>query len=135
MRSFKLEILTPDGIELEGECESLLIRTDIGDVEILAGHTEYFAPIGVGRARIIMNGEKKLASVSGGFLSVSREMVSVVATTFEFSDDIDIERAIAAKERAEQLKASAKNDKEVLLAKAKLQRALSRISVAEAKRF
>ena len=39
MKSFHIEIVTPDGIEYEGEVESLLVRTDDGDVEILAGHT------------------------------------------------------------------------------------------------
>ncbi len=133
MRSFKLEILTPDGAKFSGECESLLIRTVGGDVELLAGHTEYFAALGTGRARIILGGEKRLASVSGGFLSVKDGAVSVVATTFEFADEIDLVRAQAAKERAEALASSAEDDKTLLLAKAKLKRALSRISVAQTK--
>ncbi len=133
MRSFKLEILTPDGTKFSGECESLLIRTANGDVELLAGHTEYFAALGTGRARILADGEKRLASVSGGFLSVKDGVVSVVATTFEFSDEIDLDRAREAKEKAEALASSAEDDKALMLAKAKLKRALSRISVAQTK--
>ena len=51
-----------------------------------------------------------------------------MAVTFEFSDDIDVERAKRAKERAEELVRNANNDKELVLAKAKLKRAISRIS-------
>ncbi len=131
MSSFNLEILTPDGKEFAGECESLLIKTVNGDVEILAGHTEFFAPLGIGRARITKDGKKHFASVSGGFISVTKSKVSVVATTFEFADEIDLKRAIEAKERAETLAAAASDEKSLILAKAKLQRALSRINVYE----
>jgi F-type H+-transporting ATPase subunit epsilon len=133
MRSFHLEIVTPDGSEFSGEVESLLVRTDDGDVEILAGHAEYLATVATGRARIRIDGQEKIAAVSGGFLSVDKSSVKLVATTFEFSEDIDINRARLAKENAEAALSRAKNDRDFLVAKAKLQRAASRISVAAKK--
>ena len=133
MREFHLKIVTPDGLEYDGSAESLLVRTEGGDVEILAGHTDYFAPLGIGRARIVINGERRLASSAGGFISVTKDGVMLVATTFEFKDKIDLERAKAAKEKAEEKLKEAKTDKEILLAKAKLKRALNRIDVATIK--
>ena len=133
MKAFQLEIVTPDGCIFSGESESLLIRTDEGDVEILAGHTDYLATLSAGRARIRTSNGDRIGSVSGGFLSVDKSSVKLVATTFEFSDEIDLNRAKAAKERAEEALAKAKNDKDIIVAKAKLQRAISRISVASKK--
>lgn len=130
MRTFHLEIVTPDGCAFDGEAESLLVRTDGGDVEILAGHADYLAALSVGRARIRGAGGDRIAAISGGFLSVDKKSVKLVATTFEFADEIDINRAKAAKEKAEAAIQRAKNDREILIAKAKLQRAISRISVA-----
>ncbi len=131
MRTFQLEIVTPDGSVYSGEAESLLIRTDNGDVEILAGHADYLATLDTGRARIRTSSGDRVGAISGGFISVDKKSVKLVATTFEFADEIDISRARAARERAEEALIRAKNDRDILLAKAKLRRAISRISVAE----
>jgi F-type H+-transporting ATPase subunit epsilon len=133
MRAFHLEIVTPDGSAFDGEAESLLVRTDGGDVEILAGHADYIAALSVGRARIRTSAGERIAAISGGFLSVDKKSVKLVATTFEFADEIDIKRAAMAKENAEAAITRAKSDRELELAKAKLARALSRINVAEGK--
>ena len=130
MREFNLEIVTPDGVEFSGKAESIILRTEDGDVQILAGHVDYMASLGTGRAKLVAGGTERTAAVSGGFVTVSRGEVKLVAVTFEFSDDIDIERAKHARERAEELIRNAKNDKELLLAKAKLKRAISRIGAA-----
>ena len=110
---------------------SLLVKTDSGDVEILANHADYFASLGIGRARIEANGEKRIASSAGGFLSVKKNEVMLVATTFEFADEIDVERAIRAKEMAEEAIARSDDDKMLMLAKMKLARAINRINVSE----
>ncbi len=133
MKSFQLEIVTPDGSLFTGEAESLLVRTDCGDVEILAGHADYLATLSIGRARIRTSEGDRLAAISGGFLSVDKQSVKLVATTFEFADMIDVNRARAAKERAEAILTRAKDDREILLAQAKLKRAISRIDIAERK--
>ncbi len=131
MRTFQLQVVTPEGILFDGEAESVLVHTLEGDVEILAGHTDLFAPLGVGRARILAGGEKKSAACSGGFLSVLKGKVKLAAVTFEFADTLDITRANAAKERAERAIAAARDDREQRIASAKLARALARISVYE----
>ncbi len=131
MKPFHLEIVTPDGLAFEGEVESLLIRTDDGDVELLRGHADFLASIGTGRARLLIDGKPRYASVSGGFVSVQNGVTRVVAITFEFAENIDLARAKAAKERAEAAIARANDERTELVAKAKLARAISRINVAE----
>lgn len=133
MRAFHIEIVTPDGLDFSGEVESLLVRTDDGDVEILAGHTDLLASVSTGRVRILQNGQSRFASVNGGFLSVSNGKVRLCAITFEFADQIDLKRAEAAKERAESALRSAKDKRDERVAKAKLARAASRIKVANMK--
>ena len=131
MRTFHLEIVTPDGRAFDGEAESLLVHTTEGDVEILCGHMDYLAAIGTGRARILVNGEARRASCSGGFLSVAGGEVRLVAVPFEFAEDIDEKRALAAKERAEQAIVNAKDRQEKKIAEAKLMRALNRLRIAK----
>ena len=133
MKPFHLQNVTPDGLLFAGDAERLHVRTGEGDVEIMRGHTDMFASVGVGRARILADGQSRMASCSGGFLSVKGGEVKLCAITFEFADTIDIDRAKAAMERAEQAIASAKDDKSERIAKAKLARALARISVYEKK--
>lgn len=133
MKPFHLEIVTPDGLAFEGEVESLLIRTDDGDVELLRGHADFLASIATGRARLLIDGKPRYASVSGGFVSVQNGVAQVVAITFEFAENIDLARAKAAKERAESAITRANDERAELVAKAKLARAVSRINVAELK--
>lgn len=131
MKEFHLEIVTPDGLIFDEQVESLLVRTDDGDVEFLAGHIDYMASLGTGKARIKKDGDEKCASVSGGFVTVAGGEVKLVAITFEFADTIDLERAKAARDKANELLANAKDFASVDLAKAKLERALNRINVAQ----
>lgn len=134
MNTFKLSIVTPDGELFSGEAISLTVKTDEGNVQIMRGHADYLAALGTGKARLISaDGATRTASASGGFVSVSGGEVRLVATTFEFADRIDLERATQAKQRAEAKLAEAIDEKEIRLAKAKLARALSRISVASDK--
>ena len=133
MRSFQIEIVTPDGPAFSGEVTSLLVRTDDGDVEIMAGHADLLASIGTGRVRIIADGKPRFGSVNGGFLSVAQGKVRLCAITFEFADQIDIKRAEAAKERAEAALKAAKDQSQEKIVKAKLARAASRINVANMK--
>ena len=133
MNTFNLQIVTPDGECFSGEAESLLVRTDTGDVEILAGHSDYIAPLGTGRARIKTGGTLRYASASSGILTVTRGRVKLAAVTFEFAEDIDLERANRAKVMAEEKIREAKDDRALTLARAKLERAIARIRAYELK--
>lgn len=130
MSTFHLRISTPDGLAFEGEVTRLRVRMLDGDVSLLARHTDYVGAVGAGEAAIAMaNGEVKCAACIGGMLAMIHNEANLIATTFEWANDIDLERAKRAKEAAENRIAAAKDDKELMLAKAKLQRALVRIDV------
>ena len=131
MREFHLKIATPDGHVFDGNAEGILVRTSGGDVEIMAGHEDYFATLGTGRAKLTVGGTARAAASSGGFISVRGGECSMVATTFEFADEIDLNRARRAKANAEEAIKRAESDKALAVAKAKLLRAISRINVAE----
>ncbi|MBQ8719449.1 MAG: ATP synthase F1 subunit epsilon [Clostridia bacterium] len=134
MKTFSLSIVTPDNLVFEGEAEGLIVKTREGDVEILAGHCDLIAAVGTGRAVVKADGTRRTASCSGGLLTVAGGKVSLLPTTFEFKEDIDLQRAIEAKRRAEEAAALAKGDEAKLaIAKAKLMRAISRINVANGK--
>lgn len=133
MKEFHLQIATPDGIRFDGAAESLLVKCEEGDVEIMAGHADLFASLGIGRARIKTAEGVRLASCAGGFLTVASGEVKMIATTLEFADEINLERAMAAKTGAEEAIKSSKDSLAIEKAKLKLSRALNRIKVAEQK--
>ena len=134
MTPFNLKIVTPDGLIYDGQAEELIVRTTGGDVAILARHIDYVAPLGMGRAIVVSNGQRRYAACIGGMLSVSSGEVTLVPTTFEWSDKIDVERAEASYQRADKiLQDSSSTDTEVALAQARLHRALVRKSAASFK--
>jgi len=130
MSSFRLQIVTPDGSVFDGEAEALRLRTTEGYVSIRAQHADYIAALEVGIVSVTQNGEMKNAACGGGFLSVSKGEVQLVATTFEYAENIDVARAELAKKRAEERLAAAQEDRDIEIAAAKLSRALNRLSVA-----
>ena len=134
MRSFALKIVTPDGIRYDGQAEELIVRTTTGDMGFLAGHTNCVAPLGMGRATVVIDGTKRYGACIGGMVSVMDGAVSLVPTTFEWAEDIDHARAEASRERAQAV-LDDKNalEADILLAKARLRRALIRKSVYETK--
>ena len=77
--------------------------------------------------------ETRIGACAGAFLSVSGNKVRIVATTFEFADEIDSERALKAKERAEEAISSKKSEKELKMAELKLKKALLRLEVSSGK--
>lgn len=131
MSAFRLQIVTPEGCPFDGEAEALLLRSTEGYVSIRAHHADYLAALDVGKITLTVGGKERLAACSGGFVCVEKGEVRLVATTFEYADEIDTERAERAKERAERLLAQAKENADIELAKARLARALNRLSVAE----
>ena len=131
MPPFKLIIVTPDGLIYDGEAEELIVRTTGGDVAILARHINYVAPLGMGRAVVVSGGNRRPAACIGVMLTVVDGEVTLVPTTFEWSDKIDVERAERSYERADKvLHDSSASDTDIKLAEARLHRALVRKSVA-----
>lgn len=134
MTAFPLKIVTPDGICFDGMVEQLLVRTATGDVGIMANHINFVAPLGMGQAAITENGQKRYGACIGGMVSVVDGKVTLLPTTFEWAEQIDMDRAIRSQTLAEETlanKSAAETD--IILAKARLKRALVRKGVATRK--
>lgn len=129
--TFHLQVVTPDGMAFEGEAEKLSVRTQDGIIGILPNHIDYVAPLGMGEAVITEpEGQVRRAACIGGMVAVHSGSVRLVATTFEWADQIDLNRAKTAEERARaRMSTAGLSDRDLKLAEAKLHRALVRQSV------
>ena len=132
MATFRLQIVTMDGLIYEGEVQRIKLRTIHGDLAILARHMNYVTAIGMGTATVTMeDGTERKAACIGGMLTMMNNLCRVIPTTWEWGEDIDLERAKDAKRRAEERLAESNLDEMARVnAEAKLYRALVRISSA-----
>lgn len=131
MNTFRLQIVTPDGLIYDEQAQRVVLRSMTGDIAILAGHCNYCTGIGMGEARVTSaEGTVHRAACIGGMLTVVEGDCRLVATTWEWQEDIDKDRAEQALKRAEERLAQKNlSDKEQKIAEAKLRRALVRIGV------
>lgn len=130
MANIHLSIVTADETLFEGEARQLIVRTTEGDVGILHGHVPYVAALGIGPLTVILpDGERREAAVSHGIVQADRESVTVLAHSCEWADEIDLNRAERAKERAEETLQSASGRIEMDRAEVKLKRALVRLQI------
>jgi F-type H+-transporting ATPase subunit epsilon len=134
MNQFPLRIVTPDGLLYDGNAEEVIVRTTTGDLGFLAGHMNCVAPLGMGRATILIDGKKRYGACIGGMITMMDGKATLLATTFEWADQIDVKRADRSEERARAVLADNKStDTDIRLAQARLKRALIRKSVADGK--
>ena len=135
MTTFHLTVVTPDGCAFDGQAERIVCRAIDGDLAILAKHGDYCTALGMGEAHIVdAKGQRRRAACMGGMLSMMQGECHLLATTFEWADAIDAERAARSKARAEEILAQKNLDKrDMELAEARLRRALVRSSVAARK--
>lgn len=132
MTPFPMKIVTPDGLQFDGQAEEVVVRTTTGDIGIQAGHISCVAPLGMGQATIIVDGQRRYAACIGGMLSVVNGDVTLVPTTFEWAENIDAVRAQASADRAKAVLSSKDaSETEIRMAEARLKRALVRKSASE----
>lgn len=131
MATFPLKIVCPDGEKFEGQVCRLNVRTTTGEMGILARHTNCVAPLGMGRATIVTGDGTRHGACIGGMVSVIDGAATIVCTTFEWADEIDLARADRSAQKARSvLDNKQSSDADVRLAEARLRRALIRKSVA-----
>ena len=130
--TFHLKIVTVDGLAFEGDVQRLMFRSTHGDLAILARHINYCTAVGMGTAHVVLeDGSERTAACIGGMCSMMDNECHLLPTTWEWGEDIDVERAEAAKVRAEAKLREQKLSEEVrLLTESKLYRALVRIGSA-----
>lgn len=132
MNTIKVSIVTPDGPVVDEDVEMVITRATSGELGILPGHISLVAPLKISAVRLKNNGKYDVVAVSGGLLEVRPEQVTILAQAAEMATDIDVERALRAKERAEQrMKDLHQEDIDFRTAEMALQRAINRLSIAE----
>lgn len=126
-----LDIVTPRKIFFSGEVRSYSAPGVEGGFEILARHAPFVTTLQPGKVRIISKEkETKVYSTSGGTVEVHGNNVTFLAETIELKDEIDIQRAEAAKQRAEKRLKDKEPGTDFDRAKIALMRALTRIKIA-----
>lgn len=128
-KQFKLEIIASDHPFYKGECELLVFPGIDGEHGILAGHEPMITCITAGEMKYQVDGTWYYAAVSDGFVEIMPDYVVILADTVEKPEEIDINRAQAAKARAEEQLRQKQSLREYYHTQAALNRAMSRLKV------
>jgi F-type H+-transporting ATPase subunit epsilon len=128
--SFRFTVLTPKGVLLDEDVDSVYFPTTQGPLGVLSGHTPYVAvlsPSGV--MKVMSEGKEKYYAVFGGAIEIKPEKTILLSEEVEDGETIDMARAISARDRALDRINGHDPNSDVELAKAALERALTRIDV------
>lgn len=104
MSQIKLKITTPDRVVFEDQVDQITIPTHDGEITILPSHVPLISTIRPGIMEAKKNGDEIDMAVSGGFLELHDNELTILADTAERAEEIDLEEAEAARKRAEQMK-------------------------------
>jgi F-type H+-transporting ATPase subunit epsilon len=126
-----LEVVTPDRLVLSTGADVVVCPGVEGQFGVLPGHIPFLSALEIGEMYYRKGGQTEYLAVSGGFAEVTGEKVTIVAEAAEKGREIDVERAMRAKERAEKRLAAAKTAEiDWARAEAALRRSLVRAKVA-----
>ena len=127
--TIRLELVTPERLLLSEEVDEVVAPGYEGEFGVLPGHTQFLAILDIGVLWYRKEGAVKKIALGGGFAEVTHDRVVVLADTAERADEIDVERAQRARDRAEtRLKELSLDDESYAKAYAELQRALVRMA-------
>ena len=130
---FELTPLTIDGKKYTGEVARISLPTNDGTRTLLPIHMDIVVPIEIGKIRLIRGNDREEVAVSEGIFKFSDNVAHLFVRTYELADEIDEERALRAKERAEQLLKDTTPSQDMLEAELALKRAITRISTSQRK--
>ena len=129
MKTFKLKIITPKGVYRETDVEILNIRSSGGQMGILANHIPLVSGIEISEMNYVdQDSQRHYFAVAGGFVYVGEQETVIIANAIESPEEIDLQRAEASKQRAQQ-RLQNPQDIDVLRAEISLKKALMRIHV------
>ncbi|MBI5025420.1 MAG: F0F1 ATP synthase subunit epsilon [Nitrospirae bacterium] len=128
----KLEIVTPYGLVLSEKVDEVVAAGSEGEFGVLLGHVPFLTTLKIGMLTYRKGSDVRYVFVNWGYAEVGHDKVLILADSAEKSEDIDVERAIASKKRAEE---RLKKAEEIDFARAvaSLERAVMRVQVAEKK--
>lgn len=129
-----LEIVTPDRLLVREQVSEVTAPGTLGYFGVLPGHTPFLTTLGIGEVSYTQNGQKRYLAVSWGYAEVGPSQVTILAEIAEKAEEIDVQRAEAAKARAEErLRMAGREDIDFERAEIALQKALIRVQVAAKK--
>jgi F-type H+-transporting ATPase subunit epsilon len=135
MKTFQLEIITPERTIFSGPVSSIVVPATEGKMGILANHAPLLSSLDAGPMTVVgEDGVATVYAVGGGFVEVADNQARVVADVGERAEEIDEERARKAEERARQRMREHQPDMDLVRAEAALARALARIQALGATR-
>lgn len=129
----RLDVVTPERVEFSRDVDSIMAPAYDGYIGILPGHIPLITRLNVGVLRIGIDGEYTNMAVSEGYMEVTPSKVVVLAEAAELPEEIDVERALEAKRRAEEILAKGVEHMSVIKAQIALQKAINRLKVAKYK--
>lgn len=129
-KTFNLQIISPTRIFFDGDATMVEMKTSEGEIGVLAGHIPLTAILTPGVMKIHQEDGMKEAALHDGFVEIRKDKVTVLAESCEWPDEIDLNRAEEAKERAENRIKSGRKDVDMLRAELALKKALTRIDLA-----
>ncbi len=128
---FKLEIVTPDKRFFDQEVSMIVVNTKMGKIGVMRNHAPMVFAVTPGIIKIRKNNQDKKAFVSEGFMEVNNNVVTLMVDAAEWPEEIDINRALRAKQRAEERLKRKLAEKEYINSKAALLRAIERINITK----
>lgn len=131
MKTTVVNIVTPDGPVYDSEVSMVIVKTVTGEMGILHGHIPTVAPLTVSAVRLKKGNNTEVVAVSGGFVEIRPDKVTILTPSAEIAGNIDIARAKEAVKRAEQRLQSKQDDIDFKRAELSLKRAMNRINVKE----
>ena len=129
----QLEVATPERLLLREEATEVQIPAKNGYVGILPGHAPLMAEIGIGMMSYVVGGRKRYATLNRGFLEVANDHVRILTDSAERAEEIDVERAQRALERAQRRLNGNEPGLDVARALAAFERATARLTAAAQK--
>jgi len=126
-----LEIATPDRLVLSEEIDEVILPSVEGYMGVRPGHAPLLAALDVGEISYRKGTEERLLACSGGFAEVQADSVSILAETAEPAEEIDVERAKQARQRAADRLSADLAENEFKRAEVSLKKAVSRLRVSE----
>lgn len=126
-----VNVVTPDGKVYDGDVDMVSVVTTEGELGILPRHISLVAPLTIGAVRLTKGTTVEKVAVSGGFVEVRPDQVTILAEAAELPSGIDVDRAREAKERAEKRVSENKADEiDHKRAELALRRAINRLNVS-----
>jgi len=128
-----LEIVTPESKVYAKDIEMVVVEGIEGELGILPNHIPFVTPLRIAPVRAKIGGNTELIAVHGGFMEVRKDKVVILAEAAELPEHIDVERARAARERAERRLSARSDEIDFRRAELALQKALNRLEVVNDK--